>query len=110
MKKIITIMLAFMFIAMSAFNVDARRHHRRHGKGAGIGLAILGSLVVFDILQKRCYTPYHSYGHWERICYPPIYKRVWNPGHYNSYGRWIRPGWKQIEISGGHCERVWVGR
>jgi len=51
-------------------------------------------------------------GHWEirRVRVRPSYERVWNQGHYNRRGRWIRGHRTRILKEPGHSfeKRVWV--
>lgn len=129
MKKCIAILLSISLITLSfSTGVSARRHHRdgrhhrshRHGGWEGAGI-VLGTLVLLNFLNhhQRSYVrckPHRwthrprmrSRGHWEEICKPPVYKRVWNPGHYNRCGRWIPGGWYLIKIRDRYCKRVWV--
>ena len=47
-----------------------------------------------------------------RIWIPPVYEKVWNPGHRNHNGRWVPGRWIEVVKEPGHwCEkREWVGR
>lgn len=47
--------------------------------------------------------------HYQRVWVPPVYKKVWNPGHYNRRGRWLPGHWVQTQLKPGHWrkERVW---
>jgi hypothetical protein len=51
-------------------------------------------------------------GHWElkKEWVPAVYKRVWNPGHYNRHGRWVRGRWVEIIDEPGYWveKKVWV--
>lgn len=126
MKKLIVILLSISLISLSFTpSVYARGDHRgwrhhRHGGWEGAGI-ILGTLVLLNFLyhDPGCYEGYEprpwtretrmiSRGHWENICQPPVYKRVWNPGHYNRYDRWVYGKWQLIKIRDEYCKRVWV--
>ena len=55
-------------------------------------------------------SPKHSgKRHYQKVWVPPVYKRVWNPGHYNHRGRWLPGHWTQTQIQPGHWRRkpVW---
>jgi len=39
---------------------------------------------------------------------PPSYKRVWNPGHYDSYGVWVAAGWIEVPDRPGYWIKRWV--
>jgi hypothetical protein len=102
----------------------------------GIGAAILGHTLIKhhkDAVRERerdrvvykgksCFSPppppvfdsrRSHRGHWEvqKTWVPPVYKKVWNPGHYNRKGRWVPGEWIKIESEPGRWvkERVWVG-
>ncbi len=51
-------------------------------------------------------------GHWEvrKVWVPPVYERVWNPGHFNRRNEWVAGKWIRIEQDPGYyrTERVWV--
>jgi hypothetical protein len=53
-------------------------------------------------------------GHWEvrKVWVPPSTEKVWNPGHYNRRGHWVRGQWIEIERRRGYWkkEKVWVAR
>jgi len=54
----------------------------------------------------------HRHGYWtmRKEWIPPTYKRVWNPGHYDSYGVWVPAGWIEILDRRGYWikRRIWV--
>lgn len=56
--------------------------------------------------------PPRGCGHWEirKFWVPPVYEKVWNPGHYNRWNEWVPGHWIEIEKSPGYWreERVWV--
>jgi len=41
----------------------------------------------------------------QKVWRPPVYKRVWNSGHYNHRGRWVPGHWYQIQIKPGHWRK-----
>ena len=55
---------------------------------------------------------HHHHGHWEyrKIWVAPTYQKIWNPGHYNRRGRWVKGHWIEIKESDGFWrkERIWV--
>lgn len=67
-----------------------RRYHGRH----------------HDSCRRNCC------GYWEvrKVWVPPVYERVWNPGHFNRRNEWVHGKWIRIEKESGYyrSERVWV--
>lgn len=59
---------------------------------------------------RRC--PSRCRGHWEtrRIWVPPVYEKVWNPGHYNRNHEWVCGHWIRLEKKPGYwkTEKFWV--
>ena len=117
--------LALILASNSAFARGAH-HERWKGIAIGIGVAILANAIInhnnyyTDRESERCsasaYIPERneSYyqGHWEvrDEWTPPIYRKVWNPAHYNARGEWVEGAWIQIVDKPG-CwieKRVWV--
>lgn len=62
--------------------------------------------------QPEYKNPRHKNGYWEtrKVWVPPVYERVWNPGHYNSRHKWVPGQWISIEKEPGRwvTEKVWV--
>ncbi|QTA93707.1 hypothetical protein [Desulfonema magnum] len=118
----------------------SKQRHRWEGVAIGIGAAILGSAIINNSQRDRSnatipvrkdkvyrdhYAPSpvydcpkrprhpHRRGHWEirKVWVPPTYKKVWNPGHYNRRGKWVRGKWIKIENEPGYWveDRVWTG-
>ena len=126
-KLLISALLAvftFFIIAQSAW-AGSPQSHRWEGVAIGVGAAILGSTLWKAYHQPQYHhTPqpaktYHhgapapvSNGHWElrKAWVPPVYEKVWNPGHYNRRGRWVPGHWMRMETQPGYWEerRVWV--
>ena len=130
-KKYIAITILSVFTVF-AFNIPALagspQQHRLEGVVIGIGAVVLGK-AIFDAYHHP-YPPrapqpvvasYHHNGrqpvhvpagHWEMRKHwnPPVFKKVWNPGHYNRHGHWVPGHWLQVEVESGHWvqERVWV--
>ena len=123
-----TLILCLSFMKPSAWAGNVQRN-RWEGVAIGIGAAILGNALINHyrysvptqsaVNQHRPPTHYYdnryrqeSSGHWEvrKVWVQPIYKRVWNPGHYDRYGRWISGQWMKFEKNPGYWtkERVWV--
>ena len=124
---IVSIVISIGIIASPVWAGNVQRN-RWEGVAIGIGAAILGK-VIFDHVQQhrppsRMVYGKHRYpepdyyprpkpfGHWEtrRVWVSPVYKRVWNPGHYNRRGRWVSGRWIKIEKQHGYWkeERIWV--
>ncbi|WP_300457559.1 hypothetical protein [Desulfobacula sp.] len=53
-------------------------------------------------------------GYWEieKIWIAPVYKKKWNPGHYNRKGIWVSGRHEKFLIKQGYYreEKVWVRR
>ncbi|WP_319410022.1 hypothetical protein [uncultured Desulfosarcina sp.] len=128
-KLLISLVIALFGIALvsSSALAGSKQSHRWEGVAIGIGAAILGHAIyqshmavhrpeVVYVEPERIYGdnhgPEHRCGHWEwqKTWVPPIYERVWNPGHYNRNGRWVSGHWMEVETSDGHWiqDRVWV--
>ena len=117
--------LILVFTAGSA-SAGRAQHERWKGVAIGIGAAILGSAILnhnnyyYDREPERCYVPvrvperreYYHRGHWEvrDEWVPPIYRTVWNPGHYTPGGDWIDGAWIKIVDKPGYWKekRIWV--
>ena len=123
-----TLILCLSFMKPSAWAGNVQRN-RWEGVAIGIGAAILGSALInhyrytvptqSTVNQHHPPTPHYDNryrkkpsGHWEvrKVWVPSTYKRVWNPGHYDRYGRWVSGRWMKIEKNPGYWtkERVWV--
>lgn len=136
MKKLLAIAtVAAVCVAFSVSPADAgsKQRHRWEGVAIGVGAALLGGAIIHDIhrvhhrpvrvYHHREYRPrrYESReycppprrrGHWEekKVWIPPVYERVWNPGHYDCNNEWIPGRWMRVEKRPGYwkSERVWV--
>ena len=110
--------LCITFLAPSAW-AGKKQRYRWQGAAIALGAAILGNAIY----NNRDFGPSpstHNYspppprrnGHWEirRVRVRPSYERVWNQGHYNRRGRWIRGHRTRILKEPGHSfeKRVWV--
>jgi len=123
-----TLILFLSFMKPSAWAGNVQRN-RWEGVAIGIGAAILGNALInhyrysvsaqSTVNQRHPPTPNYGHryrqkpsGHWEirKVWVPSTYKKVWNPGHYNRYGRWVPEQWMNIEKKPGYWtkERVWV--
>ena len=131
MKKTFTIVLisilCVVFITSSAF-AGSRRQHRLEGVAIGIGAVLLGKAIIDtaaahrtgEVLHHRTII-YHEpplrrqpRGHWEikQVWVPPVYKKIWKPGHYNRRGYWV-DGRRVSRVKNyGYWkeEEVWVAR
>lgn len=129
-KLIILILVSVFTITIltpTAYAGNTQKH-RWEGVAIGIGVALLGSAFIKqnrhysrpapEPVYKRRSAPAPGYshhrGHWEvrKEWIPPVYKKVWNPGHYNKKGRWVEGHWIEIVNQAGCWEetRVWVTR
>ena len=127
----IAVFLSLLFAANWSWAGNVQRN-RWEGVAIGIGAAILGSALINqhrysppppatacyptyrETKPKRYHRPPPKYGYWEirKEWVPPIYRRVWNPGHYTPRGKWVPAGWIEIVDRPGFWEerRVRVSR
>ena len=136
MKKFLTLMTAValsLMILIPSANAGSPQSHRWEGLAIGVGAAILGSALLNHHVAASAPAPgvyappapeyrrHRSYrhrprsrGHWEirKTWVAPVYEKVWNPGHFNPRGRWVKGGWIQVEREPGYWEeeRIWVAR
>lgn len=123
---VMTLLVVFTFT--TAAWAGSAHHHRMEGLAWGIGAAILGKVILDHhrntypqpapapqpvVIQNHYHQPpAETAGHWEvqREWVPPQYEKVWNPGHYNRKGRWIRGHWMRVESEPGYWreKEVWV--
>lgn len=118
--------LSIIMTANSAWAGSAQ-HNRWKGVAIGIGATIIGSALY---KQHKYYSPqkeysdlyygdhqshpkdHHYHGYWElrKEWVSPIYREVWNPGHYDRRGRWVEGHWIKIEDKPGYWteKRVWI--
>lgn len=85
----------------------SRQHFGRHGQGYGDGPNWRHRRHRHYRAPWRHGPDYGYRGHWRHghrgywwrgnRWMPYFYERVWNPGHYNRYGRWIPGHWVMIE-------------
>jgi hypothetical protein len=117
-------------IAVSSAWAGNVQRNRWEGVAIGVGAAILGK-VIWDQYQgsrhpevivhhaprykpkpHKYHRPRKARGHWEirKEWVEPVYKRLWNPGHYDRKGRWVPGRWIEIEKEPGYWikKRVWV--
>ena len=120
---LIVAVLSFSFMITSAY-AGSKHSYRRQGIAIGLGVAILGSALYRSLSHPKHVVRYphvfsppapgkHRHqGNWEtrKEWIPPAYKRVWNPGHYNRYGGWVKGHWIEIVDRPGYWieNRVWV--
>ena len=128
-KTILTITMLTIFTIIAAIPssswAGSPQSHRWEGVAIGVGAAILGSAILNNmhgnypgVARQPQPAEVHHYhhrepaGHWEiqKEWVPPVYEKVWNPGHYNRHGKWIDGQWIQIEKQAGYWDeqKVWV--
>ena len=116
------ILLTFLTVPAWA---GSPQQHRWEGVAIGIGAVVVGSAILHSLNHpgyqpQPVYhrpspprSPYHR-GSWQkqRVWVEPTYKKIWNPGHYNRRGRWVRGHWIRIENRPGYWkeQRVWISR
>ena len=128
-KKLLISLIVTAFAITLGFSpavAGSKQRHRWEGVAIGVGAAILGNAIfqarradqppeVVYVVPEPAYPdngPNRRHGHWEwqQTWVPPLYERVWNPGHYNPNGSWVNGHWMDLETYAGHWtqERVWV--
>lgn len=129
-KRILILVVTLVCVSLAAPSVWAgsKQQHRWEGVAIGVGAAILGHAiyqshraearppeVVYvtpEPDRRGHHGPRHRHGRWEwqKTWVPPVYERVWNPGHYNRHGDWVPGQWIDVKTTDGywHRERVWI--
>jgi hypothetical protein len=127
---ILFLTIAFALTSNPAFARGRHRHkHRWEDVAIGVGIAVLGDMlyhhhkgsthveVVMPGVHFRHTPPppvrcESQPGHWEieRVWVPATHRKVWNPGHYNRHGQWVKGRWIRIVDQEGYwIEReIWV--
>jgi hypothetical protein len=120
---LITLFTIFTFTTVSW--AGSAHKHRMEGLAWGIGAAILGKVIIDHHRNNHPVAapapqpavhyqqaPAEPAGRWEvrREWVPARYKKVWNPGHYNHRGHWVRGHWMKVQIEQGYWQEkeVWV--
>ena len=127
--SLVVAIISISLITSTNALAGSKQQHRWEGVAIGVGAAILGHAIyqaarsdshapdvsyVDPPVQRRPYhrVPKRDHGRWElrKTWVPPVYERVWNPGHYNRHGHWVRGAWINVKKADGywHRERVWV--
>ena len=126
LSLIVIVTAITMLLTVNPAFAGSKHHERWKGIAIGVGAMILGNAILNNNQParepERCYVSvpappqpqyrrYHK-GHWEirDEWIPPTYKTVWNPGHYNQKGAWVKGAWiKIVDIPGYWKEqKVWV--
>lgn len=130
-KTILTMTLLAVFTIVAAIPssswAGSPQSHRWEGVAIGVGAAIIGSAILKNMHQNYSaadrepqpaevhhyhHRPPRPTGYWDvqKEWVPPVYEKVWNPGHYDRHGRWINGRWIRIESQPGYWteQRVWV--
>ena len=129
--------ITFIMISNSAFAGNVQRN-RWEGVAIGVAATLLGQALLDHhhdthyrpapaprIVHRppvRHERPYRAYSHrphkhrkharFHKVWVPPVYKKVWNPGHYNRRGWWVSGYWIEKEIRPGYWEkhRTWTAK
>ena len=123
---LIVVIITILCVTLLTSSAWAGEKHRYRCEGIAIGVgAVILAHTLFNQHHPRYLhpAPVHIhpppppprfYGDWEvrRVWIPPVYERVWNPGHYNHKGRWVPGRWIEVVKAPGYWSerRVWVGR
>jgi len=117
--------LLLMGLASSSSLAGSKQRHRWEGVAIGVGAAILGHAiyqahqtvprpqVVYgdpETRERRHHVHCHGHLEWQKVWVPSVTERVWNPGHYNRGGRWVKGHWIEVVRQEGYWsrERVWL--
>ena len=119
--------ITFIMISTSAFAGNVQRN-RWEGVAIGVAATLLGQALL-DHHRDTHYRPapaprathrpperygrqdpaydhrpykHRGHGHFYKVWVPPVYKKVWNPGHYNRRGHWIAGHWIEKQVKPGH--------
>lgn len=124
MKKLFVLSLTVIFFLSLSQNpafAGSKQRYQWQGFALGVGAAILGSAILNNgpppqpvaVIDRgpypcSCPPPRHDYCETQRVWVPPVYERVWNPGHY-EYSRWVPGQWINLEAQSGYWreERSW---
>ena len=125
---ILFLTIALAFTSNPAF-AGSKHKHRWEGVAIGIGAAVLGNIlyhhhkglphvevvmpgVRFRHIPRPPVRCESQSGHWEieRVWVPATYRKVWNPGHYDRHGYWVRGRWIRIVDQEGYWveKEIWV--
>jgi len=128
---ILTAALAWVFMMGPSAWAGGVQADRWQGIAIAMGSPGLGSVSIKHYrypepapsrVYRDCPLPTHHgnryrkghAGYWElrKVWVPPSYSRVWNPGHYNRYGKWVPGQWIKSVKNRGYwaMERIWVCR
>ena len=116
MKKLLVLLMVIIFYTTLFANpvlAGSAQYYRWEGIAIGLGAAILGSALInsaqpdqVTVVHETYYEPapprvYHEYCAPHRVWVPPVYEKVWNPGHY-EYGRWVHGQYIMVERAPGY--------
>ena len=113
MKKIFIIAMVSIFSLTVFINpvfAGSKQHYRWEGFAIGVSAAILGSALINSCQPDRVTVVKHETYYYpapprhcehRRIWVPPVYDKVWNPGHYENV-RWVSGEYIMIERSPGY--------
>ena len=132
LKYVLVLLIAVVFLILTVASpamAGSKSRHRWQGIAIGFGAALLGQALLDQpqapteyegsVYRSKGHRPHGRYrhrhqqhGHWEyrKIWVAPTYKKIWNAGHYNRRGRWVKGHWIEIKVSDGFWrkERIWV--
>jgi hypothetical protein len=122
----LAIFSTFLYAPTSSW-AGSPQSHRWEGVAIGIGAAIIGSAILNayhdtpatapqrpEAVVRVHYRPAppQPTGYWQiqKQWVPPVYQKVWHPGHTNRHGRGGPGRWVQTEIRPGYWvqTQVWI--
>ncbi len=112
-RAVVAIIVAAFVVSIMAQPAVAGCRHRHHHPGVaiGVGTVFLGSAILHSSHAHSCHK-HCRHGHWQvkKVWVPPVYAKVWVPGHYNRLGKWVPGHWERSKKSTGYWkkEKIWV--
>jgi hypothetical protein len=128
-KVLLSLMVTVLAIGLvsSSALAGSKQRYRWEGVAIGVGAAILGHAIyqahrpaprpqVAYMEPEPAFRNHdgrdHHRGHWQwqKIWVPSATERVWNPGHYNQRGHWVKGHWIEVVTRDGYWsqERIWI--
>lgn len=123
-KTLLILIVTLLTIGLGSpfASAGSKQRHRWEGVAIGLGAAIIGHAiyqgahpgsrpqVVHDrpgskFCRHQGRPHHHGRWAWQKIWVPPTTERVWNPGHYNPSGCWVKGNWIEVVTQNGYWSR-----